>query len=203
MARFLGKACAYARFTRYSCEFGIVNVDECACVSAPHLSKGLDLDTFHRIIGSNAQTIAWWQMVVRGTLIFFYTLILVRVGGRRIFGKYTSFDIVLAVILGSIMSRALTANARFIPAMATATALVILHRLLAVASKHSASFARMVKGSAVLLVKNGRVRKRALEKTNMTRRDLMEALRTQGDAELKDVKAAYLERSGQVSVVLK
>lgn len=37
---------------------------------------------------------------------------------------------------------------------------------------------------------------------NMTRRDSMEPLRTQGDASLKDVNAAYPERRGQASVVL-
>jgi len=51
------------------------------------------MDDFHKIIGSDSETILWWQMVFRGVLIFLYTLFLVRFGGRRIFGKNTSFDI--------------------------------------------------------------------------------------------------------------
>lgn len=160
------------------------------------------METFHKIIGSDADTIVWWQMVCRGVLIFFYTLILVRLGGRRIFGKTTSFDIVVGVILGSIMSRALTANAKFFPTLAAATALVLLHWLLAEFSQHSKTLGHLIKGTEVLLVDNGAIQQEALNKTNMTEHDLMEALRSNGGTmELENVKAAYLERSGEVSVV--
>lgn len=157
---------------------------------------------FHELIGSDADTITWWQMVVRGILIFFYTLILVRFGGRRIFGKNTSFDIVLGVILGSIMSRALTANAQFFPTLAAATALVFLHGLMAAIAPHCKTFGHLIKGTEVLLIENGQVITEALRKTNITEHDLMEALRANGGTDdYREVKAAYLERSGNISVV--
>jgi uncharacterized membrane protein YcaP (DUF421 family) len=160
------------------------------------------METFHRIIGSDADTIVWWQMVCRGVLIFFYTLFLVRFGGRRIFGKTTSFDIVLGVILGSIMSRALTGNARFVPTLAAGTALVLLHWLLAELSHHSKTLGHLIKGTEVLLVEDGRIKQEALKKTNMTEHDLMVSLRSNGGTtDLQSVKAAYLERSGELSVI--
>ena len=160
------------------------------------------MDTFQKIIGSDADTIVWWQMVCRGVLVFFYTLLLVRFGGRRIFGKNTSFDIVLGVILGSIMSRALTGNARFFPTLAAGTALVLLHWLLAELSHHSKRLGHLIKGTEVLLVEEGHIQKDALRKTNLTEHDLMESLRSNGGTmNLEDVKAAYLERSGNVSVI--
>ncbi len=160
------------------------------------------MDALHRIIGDDADTIVWWQMVCRGTLIFFYTLLLVRFGGRRIFGKNSSFDIVLGVILGSIMSRALTANAKFIPTLAAATALVLLHWILAELSQRLPGFGHLVKGTEVRLVDDGQVLPEALNRTNLTEHDLMEALRTGGGTmTLEKVKAAYLERSGEISVV--
>jgi len=160
------------------------------------------LDTLHRFIGTDADSILWWQMVIRGVLIFFYTLMLVRFGGRRIFGKNTSFDIVLGVILGSIMSRALTANASFLPTIATATALVSLHWLMGEVAKRSKTFGHLIKGIEVQLVKDGRIIPEALERTNLTEHDLHEALRSRGSTcEVKNVKAAYLERSGSISVI--
>lgn len=160
------------------------------------------MDWFYGIIGADANTILWWQMVCRGILIFFYTLFLIRIGGRRIFGKATSFDIVLGVILGSIMSRALTANARFFPTLAAATALVFLHWLLAGLSRRSRWVDYLVKGTEVLILRDGKVQSDAMRKTNITKDDLMEALRSNGGtSDLAAVKAAYLERSGDVSVV--
>lgn len=160
------------------------------------------MDALYKIIGSDADTILWWQMTCRGVLIFFYALLQVRFGGRRIFGKNTSFDIVLGVILGSIMSRALTANARFFPTLAAATALVLLHWLLAEIAQHSKTFGHLIKGTEVLLVEDGEIRKDALRKTNLTEHDLKEALRANGGTlDVEQVKAAYLERSGEVSVI--
>lgn len=160
------------------------------------------MDTFYKVIGSDADTILWWQMVCRGVLIFLHTLLLVRVGGRRIFGKKTSFDIVLGVILGSIMSRALTANAKFFPTLAAATALVLLHWMLAELSQRYKHFGHLIKGTEVLIVKEGKIQQDALKKTNLTEHDLMESLRSDGSTtEVEDVKAAYLERSGDVSVI--
>lgn len=86
-------------------------------------------------------------MVCRGVLIFLYTLFLVPFGGRRIFGKNTSFDIVIGVILGSIMSRALTANAPFFPTLAAGTALVLLLWLFAELSQHSNHFGHLIQGT--------------------------------------------------------
>ena len=160
------------------------------------------MDTFHHIIGTSAEGILWWQMVCRGILIFFYTLFLVRFGGRRIFGKTTSFDIVLGVILGSTLSRALTANASFFPTLAVTAVLVVLHRLLGRLAQHSQAIASLIKGSEVRLVEDGQIREEDLKKANLTVHDLMECLRLNGGTmNVEDVKAAYLERSGDVSVV--
>ena len=160
------------------------------------------MEMLHQIIGSDADTILWWQMVCRGTIIFFYTLLLVRFGGRRIFGKNTSFDIVLGVILGSIMSRALTANAKFIPTLAAATALVLLHWLLAELSLRSKTLGHMIKGTEVVLVRDGKIDEDGMRRTATTPHDLMESLRSNGSTEdVQNVKVAYLERNGKVSVI--
>lgn len=161
-----------------------------------------EVNWIHQVVGSGPDTILWWQMVCRGVIIFIYTLLLVRFGGRRIFGKNTSFDIVVGVILGSIMSRALTANAQLFPTLAAATTLVILHRLLAVAAMHNHWIGHLIKGTEVRLVKDGKLDVENLRRSEMTEHDLGEALRLQGKTEdVSNVKAAYLERSGDVSVV--
>ena len=158
----------------------------------------------HFLIGSNPETILWWQMVVRAIFIFFVALILVRFGGKRIFGKNTSFDIVLGVILGSILSRALTANAKFVPTICAATALVLLHMLLAKISFYSRIVGFIIKGSEDKLIDSGEIMWRAMAKNSLTKNDLMEALRVGGGTDQSDkVRAAFIERSGQVSVIKK
>lgn len=73
------------------------------------------VDAANVVIGTDSDTITWWQMCTRAIIVFFYLLFLIRVGSRRIFGKNTSFDIVIGVMLGSILGCALTANSQFLP----------------------------------------------------------------------------------------
>jgi uncharacterized membrane protein YcaP (DUF421 family) len=162
------------------------------------------MDSIHHFIGSNADTITWWQMSIRAILIFFSALILVRFGGKRIFGKNSSFDIVLGVILGSILSRALTGNARFFPTLAAALTLVALHMFLAKMAFQSKRIGHLIKGKETQLMAHGKLNWELMKKTDMTRHDLLEAARIKGSVSGFDrVEAAFLERSGDVSIIKK
>ncbi|MDY0039900.1 MAG: DUF421 domain-containing protein [Desulforhabdus sp.] len=162
------------------------------------------MDFLYFLVGSDADTILWWQMVVRGILIFFYALFLVRIGGTRIFGKNTSFDIVLGVILGSILGRALTGNAPLLPTTAAATALVLLHMLLSKLSFYSRNIGYLIKGKERQLMEDGDILWDRMAKSSITHNDLLEALRSNGNvAELEKVRSAFLERSGDISVIKK
>jgi uncharacterized membrane protein YcaP (DUF421 family) len=160
------------------------------------------MDLLDQMIGSSSDEITWWQMACRSVLVFLYTLLLLRLGGRRIFGKFTSFDIVLGIILGSIMSRTLTGNSEFFPTLIAATTLVGLHWLLAALAARNRLIARAIKGTEILIVENGNLCWSAMNKNQLTERDVSEAVRIKGGvADISQVKAAYLECGGDVSVV--
>lgn len=162
------------------------------------------MDSIHYFIGSDADTITWWQMSIRAIFIFFSALILVRFGGKRVFGKNTSFDIVLGVILGSILSRALTGNAKFFPTLAAALTLVVLHMVLAKIAFRSKKIGHLVKGTESQLMANGEIDWEMMKKVDITPHDLMEAARIKGSVMgIDKVKAAFLERSGDVSIIKK
>ncbi|HKJ65920.1 MAG TPA: hypothetical protein VJ969_10985 [Desulfopila sp.] len=84
----------------------------------------------HTFMGSEGATILWWQMCIRALAIFLVVWLLVRMGKNRIYGKFGSLVIVLAVILGSILSRTLTANAPFLATTTAAFTLVAVHNLM-------------------------------------------------------------------------
>lgn len=73
----------------------------------------------------------WWQECARAALIFAYGLALVRIAGRRVFGKWSALDIIVSVIVGSNLSRALTGSAPLFGTLAATTLLMALHWVLA------------------------------------------------------------------------
>ena len=52
--------------------------------------------------------LTWWQECNRALVVFIYGLAIMRVAGRRVFGKWAALDIIVSVIVGSNLSRALT-----------------------------------------------------------------------------------------------
>jgi uncharacterized membrane protein YcaP (DUF421 family) len=143
-----------------------------------------------------------WQMSARAVLIFFIALVFIRISGRRSFGLHSPFDSCTTVLLGAILSRAVIGASPFLATVSAAAVLVILHRLIALASVHWGWFEKAVTGEEVLLVRNGKVDEDALKKALITHKDLDEAVRRKtGDEDLAKVEKVMLERNGDLTVV--
>jgi uncharacterized membrane protein YcaP (DUF421 family) len=153
------------------------------------------------LISADNNTMTWMVMSSRGILIFFYAILLIKLGGKRIFGKQTTIDIIIGITMGAILAKAVTGSAPFIPSLITCAVMSLLHRLLAIVSFYSDFIGGIIKGTPNLLIKNGVMEHAEMKKTNISENDLMEALHVEGVDEIRNVKLAYLERSGKISVV--
>jgi uncharacterized membrane protein YcaP (DUF421 family) len=163
--------------------------------------EGQAADILHALAGPDEPSITWWQMTVRAVVVFVFGIALVRLAGRRAFGRNAALDIITSVVLGSMLSRAITGNAPLFGTLVAAAVLVLLHYLLATIALRSETLGRLVKGGETQLIRDGGVDRAALHRSRLTDHDLVEALRLNGAAGPGEVEAAFLERSGQISVV--
>lgn len=161
------------------------------------------METFHFLIGQNTPHIAWWQMSIRAAIIFVYAILLYRLAPRRSFSNLSAQDIVLTVILGSSLSRALTGNAPLIPTLVATGLVVALYVGVTAIAPHSQIVSRLVKGRPITLVREGKVDWPAFRSAQFGENDITELLRLNGLRELSEVEEAHLERNGQVSVISK
>jgi len=141
------------------------------------------------------------QMTDRSIAVFFLTLAMIRMAGRRSFGQQRPFDACTMVLLGSILSRAVVGASPFGPTVMAGLAIVLLHRLLGLASCMWPGFETLVSGDKRELIKQGRRDLEQMRKGLITQRDLDEALRSHGVGEDTVVERAVLERDGEVSVL--
>lgn len=160
------------------------------------------VEFWNDLLEADSDSITTLQMIVRGIIVFFVGLIVIRIGGKRVFGKSAAFDIVVGIIIGSILSRAITGNAPLIPTVLTALVLVLLHKFLGYLSVIVPGMGNLIKGKEVLLVKDGKIIQDAMKGSGIGEKDLFEALRTEAKTkDLSQFKEAYLERSGEISFV--
>ncbi len=163
------------------------------------------MDFINTALGLNETTLTWWQMSLRAVVVFLAALLIIRLGNQRIFGKQAAFDIVLGIIYGSILSRAITGNAPFGQTLIASLVLVLLHSGLAKMSYYaSGKLGFLIKGKPQMLIKDGQVQQDVLRDNSVTEHDLEEAIRSKGNVRsISDIETACLERSGSISIVPK
>lgn len=144
------------------------------------------------------------QMSLRAIIVFAWGVTIVRLGDRRLLGKNSGYDVLLIVVLGSVLSRAVNGQASFLPTLGVSALLIALHHLLSVATSRWHWLSRCVKGTPRTLIRNGTLQARELADSRISRDDLEENLRLNGNVQdVTEVKEARLERNGTVSVIKK
>jgi uncharacterized membrane protein YcaP (DUF421 family) len=159
---------------------------------------------FDQLLGLDvsAQHLTFQQMALRSVIVFVVGVAMVRVADRRFMGRNAAFDVLLGIVLGSVLSRAVNGQAPFFPTLGASAVLIVLHRLLGWISSRSSWVSMLVKDQPVVVVRNGRIQEGELARHNLTEDDLQENLRLNGNVDdVVTVKEARLERNGVVSVV--
>jgi uncharacterized membrane protein YcaP (DUF421 family) len=161
---------------------------------------------FQDLIGAGLEPkdFTFFQISLRGLIVFSLSVIMVRLADKRFFAKKSAFDVILGFILASMLARAVNGSSAFFPTLGGGFVLIGLHRLLARLAFRSHKFGNLVKGKADVLIENGKVKVDIMRENNISDHDLLEDLRSNGKVEdPKDVKLALFERSGEISVVPK
>ncbi|MGN6268890.1 MAG: DUF421 domain-containing protein [Sphingomonas sp.] len=160
------------------------------------------METFRLLIGPDegADTL---QLCFRAVLLFAFGVLCIRIAGRRTFAQYSPLDIIVALIVGSSISRVMTGKAAFFPALSATLVLVIIHRLVAMGSLRWGWLSWLVKAKPIRVIEDGRIDGKALVRANLSEEDLHEAIRLEQVDDPADVKVATAEGGGKVSVVRK
>jgi uncharacterized membrane protein YcaP (DUF421 family) len=145
--------------------------------------------------------ISWQQECARAAVIFAYGLLLVRVAGRRVFGYWTPLDIIVAIVTGSTLSRALTGNANLFGTLAATTLLMALHWLVAQACARWPALSSLFEGAPVRIAVDGQLDERVLVRHRLSRSALDGALRNAGIESAAGTRLVVLESSGKISVL--
>jgi uncharacterized membrane protein YcaP (DUF421 family) len=144
------------------------------------------------------------QMACRAFLLFFIALAFIRFTGMRTFGIKSAFDDCIIIMLGAVLSRAITGASPFIPTITAGFVLVLVHKLLAWISVYNKTVSHLVKGKPVSIYKNGKLNDKTLRRCNLSFGDIMEEARIQANKnDLDDIEEIFMERTGKISFIKK
>lgn len=143
----------------------------------------------------------WWEFVVRGAVIYLSLLVLVRLSGKRTVGQFTPFDLVVVLLLSEAVSNGLSGGDESITGgLIAAATLVGLNFGLAWITSRSRRAEELVEGREVLLGRNGVLYEDVMRSQRVSEADVQKVLR-ENDCLLKEMRCAFLEADGNISVI--
>ena len=143
----------------------------------------------------------WWELPLRATIIYCALLVLLRVSGRRTVGQFTPFDLLVVMLLSESVSSGLNAGEESVTGgLLAAGTLVLLNLVVALITSRSKLVQDIVEGRAVLIGRSGEIYHDVLRKYRVPDSDIDQALR-EADCNLQDMKFAFLEADGRLSVL--
>ncbi|MHB8522655.1 MAG: DUF421 domain-containing protein [Limisphaerales bacterium] len=149
-------------------------------------------------------SVPFWELIVRGVVIYVFLLGLLRLTGKRQVGQLSPFDLVLLLVLSNAVQNAMTGNDNSISAgLITASTLVLMNYLVSLATYRNKKLGDLVEGRPEILIHNGKLYGDVLDREQLTRHELNAALRAAGCASAEEVHYAVLENNGQITVVPK
>ena len=142
-----------------------------------------------------------WHMVVRGTAVYWFLLLVFRFVLRRDVGSMGVADLLFVVLVADAASNAMQGEYKSIN-----DGLVLLSTLIAWnfgldwLSYRFAPVARFLEPQPEVLVRHGRVSRKAMKREMITMAELEGKLREAGVETLAEVRIARLEGDGKLSV---
>ncbi len=141
------------------------------------------------------------EIVVRTVIIYAYTLLLLRWLGSRTVGQLSTVEFLLVIALGSAVGDAMFyPDVPLIQAMLVVTVVVVANKLLDLSISKSRRAERLLDGKPREVVRDGVVARKFLDENWMSRYELFQELREAGIEQLGEVRRAYIEKDGKVTV---
>ena len=149
-------------------------------------------------------SVPWWEFVVRGIAVYAFLLIFLRLTGRRQFGQYDPFDLILLLILSNAVQNSMNAGDNsLIGGLISATTLIGAHTILSRLSYYSPRVAHLLDGTPKRLILGGKIDDKVMQSELLTSDDLKAALRAAGCLHAYEVEQATMETNGQITIVMR
>jgi uncharacterized membrane protein YcaP (DUF421 family) len=141
--------------------------------------------------------------VINAVVVYVFLRLVIGLTGRRNLAQLTAFELVLLIVIGGAVQRALVGDDPSLTNAAIIVATLIgLDLLMSLIARRSYIFSRILQGVPLVIVENGRPLARRLHRAHLSEDDVLAAARRHhGLTTIDEVKYAILEANGDISIV--
>lgn len=141
------------------------------------------------------------EVVVRGTILYFTILVLMRFMPRRTGGELATMDLIFLLLIAEAASNAFGEYTSVSEGLVLVVVLMGWNLIINAASYRFRFVEKLVSSPPIQVIRDGRMLRRNMRREFLTEEELMSSLRQQSIASVDEVKAAYIEGEGALTVV--
>lgn len=146
-------------------------------------------------------SIPWWEFIIRGVIVYFFLILILRATGKRQIGQLAPFDLVLLLVLSNAVQNAMNGGDNSVlGGLISAVTLITCNYLLGYATFKNKTLEAIVEGRPQVLIHDGKLFADVMAQAKLTHHELNAALRAGGCATVEDVHYAILENNGGITV---
>ena len=143
-----------------------------------------------------------WEFVLRAGVVYLFLLVMLRITGKRQVGQLAPFDLVLLLVLSNAVQNSMNAGDNsLVGGLISAATLIGLNYATGVLTYRSRRADDLIDGEPEVLIRHGKLCRKALDRAKMSEHELYAALRHNGCTAPDQVELAMLENNGVISVI--
>ena len=137
------------------------------------------------------------EKLLRPVIVYLVLVVLLRAFGKRELAQLNPFDLVVLLSLSNTVQNAIIGDDNSVTGgVIGAFSLLAINWLVVRALFRSPRLTRMLEGRAAILIRDGQVDRKALERESLTREELVDAIHRQGFEHIHEVRRCELEPNG-------
>ena len=140
------------------------------------------------------------SIFIRTIIIYVILNIMLKIMGKRQIGELEVNELVSTLLISEI--GALPISDTDIPLLPSLTPILFIAAaevIISIIKNKSASLKKIVEGEPAYIIYKGRLRQKALAENRISINEVLTEMRTQGIADLKQIRYAILEQNGKIS----
>ncbi len=163
----------------------------------------MENELLNKYFGVN-EHISILEITVRSIIMFLVTFVMIRFTGMRQFRKNSPFDMVIAFLIGGVLSRGVVGATPLFATLASGLVLILLQKFIYKLSFKHSGIEKIMKGERFLIFKDGKFLKENMKKADITTLEVFEDLRVEQQTEsLEGISEIFVEKTGEISFVRK
>ncbi|HBM81921.1 MAG: DUF421 domain-containing protein [Clostridiales bacterium] len=144
----------------------------------------------------------YFKIMLSSSVIYLFIIIAIRLFGKKELAQLSVIDLVFILLISNAVQNAMVGSDSTVGGgIVAAASLFAMNYVLKQILYKFPWFSKVIQGEPIMLIYNGKLSTKNMERAKVTRSELMEAIREHGVSTIEEVDLAIFEVDGNISIL--